>query len=192
MTTPDDHETSPVELTPTARTILGFLLLQPRSGYEIREATKRSVSLFWGMSDGQLYPSLRRLEADGYVHAPAGQGAPRARTEWHLTQKGRDAIDSWLAAPTPPVQIRDESLVKILFAAQAEPEVALRLINERRASFVRLRDHIEQVTPGAEWSPERRAAGPQTPEFIRTYGLSFAETVIAWCDEVTLKLGGKA
>ncbi len=53
------------ELTPTARTILGFLASHPRSGYEIREAAKRAVSFFWGVSDGQLYPQLKQWVGAG-------------------------------------------------------------------------------------------------------------------------------
>ena len=48
-----------MELTPTGWSILGFLSLQDRNGYEIRQAARRSVEQFWGVSDGQLYPQLR-------------------------------------------------------------------------------------------------------------------------------------
>ena len=54
-------------LTPTARAILGFLSLHPRSGYEIRAAARRSAALVWGVNDGQLYPQLHDLHDRGLI-----------------------------------------------------------------------------------------------------------------------------
>ena len=49
-------------LSPTAKIILSFLRLRPRSGYDIRQAVSVSTQFFWGASFGQIYPELRRLE----------------------------------------------------------------------------------------------------------------------------------
>src|SRR4051795_6617005 len=86
-------------LTPTGWSILGFLSLQSRNGYEIRQAARRSVEHFWGVSDGQLYPQLRHLHDAGLV-APRGTAAGRgAATSWRLTPAGRAALHDWLRSP---------------------------------------------------------------------------------------------
>src|SRR6476619_2784536 len=99
-------------LTPTGWSILGFLSLQERNGYAIRQAARRSVEHFWGVSDGQLYPQLRHLNDLGLVESsdPAGS----ART-WRLTDDGRSALVQWLQAPSAPTRSRDENLVKLMF-----------------------------------------------------------------------------
>lgn len=180
------------ELTPTAYTILGFLASHPRSGYEIREAAKRAVSFFWGVSDGQLYPQLKQLAARGLiepVHRPDG---PRARQVWGLTATGREAMVAWLRTPSAPLQTRDENLVKLLFASQTDRDEVARLLTERRASFQWFRDHLESVTPGAAWTEEERRASLPTPDLIRGYGLDFARAAIEWCDRVQAELDGGA
>src|SRR4051795_2027931 len=99
-------------LTPTGWSILGFLSLQERNGYEIRQAARRSVEHFWGVSDGQLYPQLRHLHDVGLVE-PAGGGTGRgAATSWRLTPPGRAALHEWLRTPSAPTRSRDENLVK--------------------------------------------------------------------------------
>jgi len=177
------------ELTPTARTILGFLASHPRSGYEIREAAKRSVSHFWGISDGQLYPQLKQLAASDLIEAVDEPDGPRPRQVWRLTEHGRQALLAWLREPSAPPQTRDENLVKILFAAQLHPDETIRLVRERRASFQWLRGHLEALVPAADWTDEERASSVPTPGLIHDYGLTFAQSAIDWCDrvEATLK-----
>jgi DNA-binding PadR family transcriptional regulator len=171
------------ELTPTALTILGYLALHPRSGYEIREAAKRAVSFFWGVSDGQLYPQLRLLAERGLIEAPAGQQGPRSRSVWQLTTAGRSALQSWLHAPSSPLRMRDENLVKLLFAARLEPKEAVRLIDERRRSFQWFREHLASVVPAADWSQRERADSLPIPQLVKDYGLRFAQAVLDWCDQ---------
>ncbi|GAA3302308.1 PadR family transcriptional regulator [Dactylosporangium vinaceum] len=176
------------EVTPTGRTILGFLAAHPRSGYEIREAARRAVSYFWGVSDGQLYPQLKLLAAGGLIEAVDEGGGPRARQVWRLTAQGRRALLDWVRAPSAPLQIRDENLVKILFAAQLDPGEALRLVAERRQYFREFREHLEAVTPAAGWSALERAAALPTPDFIRGHGIGFAQAAIDWCDSLEAEL----
>ena len=175
-------------LTPTAHTILGFLASHPRSGYEIREAAKRAISFFWGVSDGQLYPQLKQLAARNLIEAVDQPGGPRASTTWRLTDQGRAAFLAWMRTPSAPVQVRDENLVKILFAAQLDRDEAVRLIGERRASFQWLRDHLESVVPRTGWTDQEHRASLPTPDLIRDYGIGFAQSAIDWCDKAEAEL----
>jgi PadR family transcriptional regulator, regulatory protein AphA len=176
------------ELTPTARTILGFLASHPRSGYEIREAAKRAVSFFWGVSDGQLYPQLKVLAERDLIEAVDQPDGPRARQTWRLTKPGREAFLAWLREPSAPLQTRDENLVKILFAARLDRGETVRLIRERRESFQWLADHLGSVVPRTGWTDEEREASVPTPDYIRDYGLGFAQSAIDWCDKVEADL----
>src|SRR5436309_6318150 len=90
-------ETMEWNLTPTGWSILGFLSLQERNGYEIRQAARRSVEHFWGVSDGQLYPQLRHLHGAGLIEPVGTEGAGQS---WRLTDDGRSALHEWLRAPS--------------------------------------------------------------------------------------------
>src|SRR4051794_16059301 len=128
----------PGALTPTARAILGFLSFQPRSGYEIRAAARRSAGLVWGVSDGQLYPQLHDLHERGLIK-PAGEAeGPKSRQRWELTDAGRDALHAWLREPPAATVLRDEGLMKLLFADRVGLDVARELLKQRRARLVAL------------------------------------------------------
>ncbi|SDL89358.1 PadR family transcriptional regulator [Microbacterium azadirachtae] len=176
-------------LTPTAHTILGYVASHPRSGYEIRQAASRNP--FWGISDGQLYPQLRLLAGAGLIESD-GMDGPRGKTIWRITPSGRQALRDWLGEETPPVVIRDENLVKLLFAAPLDRGLARALVEERRAQFASFRDLIAAVAPGASWTDAERSAAATVPALVRDYGLEFADDAVAWCDRVLDALDGDA
>ena len=121
--------------TPTGYTILGFLALQPRTGYEIREAAQRSVRLFWGISEGQLYPQLHHLHDSGLIEPTGDPAGPRSSQQWRVTDTGRQTLHEWLAAPSAPIQMRDENLVKLMFSDQLGPEATLALLRSAATSL---------------------------------------------------------
>src|SRR5437588_784579 len=54
-------------LTPTGRVVLGMLRMGKRTGYEIKQLVDVSTRFFWAASYGQIYPELKRLDAQGLV-----------------------------------------------------------------------------------------------------------------------------
>src|SRR5262249_14737852 len=108
--------------------VLGLLALGPLSGYDIKATVDRSTRCFWAASYGQIYPELRRLEAEGLI---AGEDAPtggRGRRVYELTDAGRKALEEWLLHPTSTVELRDESLLRLFFADALPREHAPQLL----------------------------------------------------------------
>ena len=122
-------------LSPTARVILGLLAWQPRTGYEIKQVTDQSTRFFWGASYGQIYPELRRLEADGLVESREEPRGRVPRRVYSLTEAGRDALDAWLEEPEETYEVRDEGLLKLFFGDLMSAEQRLDLVRRRRAWY---------------------------------------------------------
>src|SRR5205807_887174 len=123
-----------MELTPTARVLLGMLRLGRRTGYEIKQLVDVSTRFFWAASYGQIYPELKRLEQRGLVESEAQPTGGRVRTEYRLTSAGERALDEWLASDVEPVlEMRDESLLKIFFSEGRDPEEVLATVRAFRA-----------------------------------------------------------
>src|SRR5437763_6795467 len=90
--------------------ILGLLALsgrQARSGYEIKKVIDTVIAHVWSESQGQLYPVLKHLAADGLVAARAGKGA-RKKILYTITAKGREALRAWLDVPIERGPQREE------------------------------------------------------------------------------------
>ena len=180
-----------MSLTPTGWTILGFLSLSPRNGYQLRAAVQRSVGTFWGVSYGQLYPQLRMLAQAGLIEEtePPEQADTTARqTWWRLTEEGAGALREWLLEPAAETQVRDESLVKLLFSDHAGQDAMRGLIADRRDRATLRKQNAEAIVPGAHWpdateSPEGRArqADLLASWLVRAHAIAMAEAELSWC-----------
>lgn len=170
-------------LTPTAWTILGFLSIHPRNGYQLRQAVQRSVGHFWGVSYGQLYPQLKVLRENGFIE-------PADDDSHQLTDRGRAALDRWLATPPAPAQRRDEGMVKLMFADHAGPATMLALIRHRRAEATARRDVARATIPGAHWPPQAQRSSDDVLAtwLVRAHTIALAEAELAWCDEAEATL----
>ena len=71
----------------TSYLILGALSIESNlSGYDIRKGVESSVGYFWRESYGQIYPTLKRLAAEGLIVASKSDSASRkGRQVYSLT-----------------------------------------------------------------------------------------------------------
>jgi PadR family transcriptional regulator AphA len=175
-------------LTPTARAILGFLSLQPRSGYEIRAAARRSAELIWGVNDGQLYPQLHHLHEIGLIEPAGDPEGPKSRQRWRLTDSGRSALHDWLREPPATAVLRDEGLMKLLFIDQVGLDVARELLEQRRVGLVALQQALQAIVPGAERGGPDTDTGLIGPGLVRSFGRDFVAMSIDWCDRALRRL----
>jgi len=77
---------------------------------------------------GQVYPTLKRLEAGGLIVEEVTDGE---RKQFALTENGQVELARWIAEPSIelPVQ-RNDLLLKLYFARHASKEVSLQKIQE--------------------------------------------------------------
>jgi DNA-binding PadR family transcriptional regulator len=111
----------------TVFVILGILAIHDdQSGYEIRKTIQQTVGFFWGESFGQIYPTLKRLAAEGLiVPSKSASQARSRRQEYSITPTGRGVLKDWLAVPYRDDPPRDEFLLKLFFGVEAAPEVSI-------------------------------------------------------------------
>jgi DNA-binding PadR family transcriptional regulator len=172
-----------VELSATAKVILGMLAARPRSGYEIKQLVDSSARFFWAASYGQIYPELKRLEKAGLITGDDSSQGGRQRTTFKLTAEGRRAAREWIGTPPEVLEIRDEALLMLFFAGSIEPQRAAEIARERaatsRAKAAELRaiaDHIDETgaPEGAEAKPD---AGSMA---VLRYGIEMSEWTADW------------
>jgi DNA-binding PadR family transcriptional regulator len=106
--------------------LLGILTIQPMSGYDLGQTIRGSVGHFWSESYGQIYPSLKKLAADGFVVSKTERqkGKPD-RHIYSITKKGRERLANWLAIPPQPEIPRNELLLKLFFGVQTSPQILI-------------------------------------------------------------------
>jgi DNA-binding PadR family transcriptional regulator len=117
-------------LTPTSYAILGLLAIGPWSTYELTKLFGRSVQYVMPRSEANRYLEAKRLVDLGLATSDETMVGQRRRTEYRITDAGREALDAWLDRPARPSQLEAESLLKVLFADIAPIDMLLARIAE--------------------------------------------------------------
>jgi len=132
----------------TKYVILGMLARKPQTGYTIKKWLENEYSHFWQESFGQIYPTLRKLAAEGLAVSSDDMqpGNGRGQIVYSITNTGRKALSDWLRKEPEIEKLRYEILLKISFGDNTEPEVLLGQLDhliERNAK--RLNDMNEYI-----------------------------------------------
>jgi DNA-binding PadR family transcriptional regulator len=159
-----------------------MLTFQPMTVYAMRQAIEGSVGHFWAESYGQLYPTLRRLAADGLVTGEAAPGARgREATVYRITPRGREELAAWVARPPALEQVRSELLVKLFFGAVVPAEVTARNLEAAAAGLRSRLAALEAIQ--AQWGEHlQKDRGGPFSWLTLDYGLQAFRLGLAWLE----------
>jgi DNA-binding PadR family transcriptional regulator len=96
--------------------ILGFLMEAEATGYDLRRRFLDPIGFFYRVSDGSIYPALKRLAREGLVTVRTERHGRRTRKVYAITARGRERFVRMLREPAAPVFVFDEMQVKVYFA----------------------------------------------------------------------------
>lgn len=164
----------------TRYVVLGMLTTGDLTGYGLRQRIAGSVGHFWQESWGQLYPTLRKLAAEGLVEARATEGRPgRAGATYRITAAGREALAAWVALPPALEPHRNELLLKVFFAGAVPPAVTSRNLE---AIAAEVRSELRQLEAIAREMDAEPDGHPDAPYWRLTldFGLDVTRTALAW------------
>lgn len=161
--------------------VLGMVRLGARSGYEIKQFVEMSIRFFWTISQVQIYPSLKRLEVNGFVRGQADPRGRRPRRTYQITPLGERALEEWLRGnDSMPFELRDIGMVKLFFADALQPSDAASLVGAFR------RRSEERVAALRSIKADAVAAeqdGNSHPMLTLQLGIAFHEAMIEVCAE---------
>jgi len=94
--------------------VLTSLLEKASSGYDLARRFDKSIGYFWHATHQQIYRELARMEAAGWIASSAAPDAGKTRKrEYRVLPAGRAELVRWAHAPSPPMDLRDEFMVKL-------------------------------------------------------------------------------
>lgn len=116
--------------------LLALLRVGPLSGYDLAKVFHESVGHVWHAPDSQIYPELRKMEAEGLVEGEEElRGERRKRRLYRVTEAGDQAFRDWLAAPVDYQRIRDPAHLRAAYLEAASPEAARAFLEGHRAQW---------------------------------------------------------
>jgi DNA-binding PadR family transcriptional regulator len=172
----------------TRYTVLGVLTLGPKSGYDIKKFIERSVGNFWRESYGQIYPTLKKLDAEGLVsHEVEGQEGRPDRFVYRISNKGRRELRDWLVQPVEIEIPRHELLLKLFFGTQVPTDANLDHIAQYRDEVETWIDRLKQ---GDRLLRDKYGDTEQCVYWLLTIrqGILVNEALAQWCKEAEVEL----
>ncbi len=170
-----------------SHTVLGFLSLGSMTGYDLKKYMDNSTQFFWHAELSQIYPTLKQLEAKGWIKAEVvpQDGKPDKKV-YSITKAGRAALIGWLSEPldeTPPT--KSPVLLKLFFLeALDKKDILLQMRRQLEAQQARLK-HYQQETRKSIQEAARDAGLSQRGvlwELVRQYGELQTQASIHWLE----------
>jgi DNA-binding PadR family transcriptional regulator len=170
--------------------ILGLLHESPMHGYELRKQLATKLGTFRAaISYGSLYPTLRRLQTDGWITeepVPVGGNSSevppltsrRGRVVYKITAEGKERFQALLAQAGPETYDDNGFGVHFAFFARTDQDTRLRILEGRRRKVEERREGMRDSLGRAA---ERLDA--YTLELQR-HGLDACEREVRWLEEL--------
>ncbi|MGO4492077.1 PadR family transcriptional regulator [Arthrobacter sp. 2YAF22_2] len=140
--------------------LLALLRVGPLSGYELQKQFSASVGHVWHAPDSQIYPELRKMEAENLIEGeeqPRGQRA--TRRVYHVTAAGDAAFLAWMQTPLEYARVRDPAHLRAAYLEAASPAAARDFFRRHSAQW---------EAELAQWEGELlRIAGVENPMLVR-------------------------
>ena len=171
-----------METTAVTWAVLGLLSWGPRSGYDLKQSVDRTIRHFWAASYGQIYPELKKLEAEGWIAGKEAARGGRSRRVYRITAQGRRELERWLHGEETRIELRDESLLRLFFADTLPADEALGLLRARRDGYAQMHALLRSLDDGS--------GEPDTPfvDLVYRWGLDYCEWGIEWCERQERRL----
>lgn len=161
--------------------ILGLLLESPMHGYELRKRLTGLLGAFRAFSYGSLYPTLRRMQADGLIdepETPLGVKVRRGRRVYQLTDAGRERFAE-LIADTGPQNYTDDGFgVHLAFFSRTPAVARMRILEGRRRQVEERREGLREIV-----GRSNRAVDRYTRQ-LHQLSLESSEREVRWLNEL--------
>ena len=167
----------------TTYILLGLLRHEPMSGYDLKKRIDLSVSRFWEVGYGQIYPTLRTLEQQELVIKTSGgrSGGPD-KYIYSITEQGRERLQQWLQQPGDREYTKYEILVKLFFGSTVPEGENISRIEQFRSRQAKELDNMDKFKHSLQ---QVMKEDPDHLHFYLTalFGEKIYRAYVEWADE---------
>ncbi len=171
------------KVSTTQFALLGLLGMGPGSGYDLKQRAEANIGHFWSESYGQIYPTLKQLEAKGMAKCSVKTqpGKPDRRV-YTITCAGSEALAGWLAEPPSAESFRSALLLKLFFGDRTAPEISATHVSRLCSEELDRLKHYDDVEKDIR---KCYAGAAGMPFWLATlsYGRHRSRAIVEWADE---------
>lgn len=166
--------------------LLGILGEGPCSGYDIKKKVESEIGHYYKISNGQIYPTLKRLTESGHAtqETENSPGKP-GRKVYSITDMGRAVFREWLDRPVDYQNPGgNELLLKLHFGAQADIGRCFQLLARHREKNDKMYSTYLEIEKQF-YSGKIDGLSEHYSYLTLLHGLMITKASVDWCDKAT-------
>lgn len=174
--------------------LLGMLNMTSMSGYEIKNLCDKSISHFWSENYSNIYPLLKKMEAEGAVTMEKFQQESRPdKKVYTITDSGRQEFKDWLHQIPEIRKLREELLLQVFYGNMLSPKKLMEKIEHRKTHCEDVLHNLDDINTylteelSNESQPEIQSEIPYW-KLSLDFGLRFYTAELEWCDAAMQEL----
>lgn len=178
------------------RHILLGLIDEPKSGYDIKQTFEQSLRYFWNANLAQIYPTLKKMEADGLaVSATQESDKGPDKILYKRTAAGTRELRLWLRSGPQVNNEKLHYLTQVFFLDEVPADERISFFTQLRDYFQRQLDELHAIDH--DWSgdpryPDSLPDKEQAMQFTLRLGLAKIKVIVEWCDSCLATLARHA
>jgi len=164
--------------------ILGLLLVQDMSLYDLQKSFKAGISLFYSASYGSIQRTVRKLVEQGLVSFKEEVASGRNRKVHRIEASGKKAFFQWMESPIlKGNKLETHALIKLFFLGQIKnKEIKAEILDQITKAIKETLDELKETKkqlldsfPGVNEHPEYKYQ-------IKTldYGIMSHQAALDW------------
>lgn len=172
--------------------ILGLLIINSMTTYEIKKAIQNGMNLISSDSMGNIHASIKKLLQNNYITYEECIDNGKFKKVYSISTEGKKFFESWINSPFESSHKRNPELKKIFFMAFSDKEVRkfrieeyIKLIKVEKNKLEKLQEYSFSVLN--ELSEAQREIGFFQLETIQ-YGLDMMSFEIGWYEKFLKRL----
>jgi PadR family transcriptional regulator AphA len=163
--------------------ILGLLVQQQMSGYDIKRFLESLGWLLGNPSFGSIYPALHALLDDDLVTVEVVARPDKPpRKIYAITEAGERALQDWVANPAEIGSNRKAFVMQLILLGDLSQAGVIAHLQQRRETVVANHLALEQTIQGMG---DRASSGQR---LALEYGLATADAELTWLDSTLAQM----
>lgn len=125
--------------------ILGLLLLQPRTIYQLRKRINEGLNLMYSCSTGSIQAAIKKLLKNKHICVSEIAEGGKLKKLYSITESGKSYFKGWLCRPIDGGTAKNPELTKIYFLGLSGKELRIKLIQEHIADLEKSLSGLEKI-----------------------------------------------
>lgn len=166
--------------------ILGLLQDNSHTAYSLQKTMEASTAFFYGASQGNINPTLKKLSSRGAIEGQAKKVGARSKVEYSLTAAGRQEFDDWVKGPIEVGRVKDDALVKLFFLGHADANQRQKCVEAFREELVEQGLQLKQLRVEIQNKAEQRELTEVEQFRLETlnYGIDYFDFNVRWYENL--------